>query len=130
MNPDARTLDQLVRDWWMEGASDSRLASILDLSVSAEIPSILPLARALVVLERVGLAPTLAGRIDQLRQRVAFLLRRIRQIDLLGDLNNEPESLFAVLGDEIADLQGYDSDRMRKARWMHQTSRASAAEAL
>jgi len=114
----------------MEGASDSRLASILDLSVSAEIPSILPLARALVVLERVGLAPTLAGRIDQLRQRVAFLLRRTRQIDLLGDLNNEPESLFAVLGDEIADLQGYDSDRMRKARWMHQTSRASAAEAL
>ncbi|HEY3221768.1 MAG TPA: ribonuclease HIII [Gemmatimonadales bacterium] len=130
MNRDARELDRLVRDWWMEGASESRLSAILDLSVGGQSNSVVPLARSLSILEQANLPHSLLQRVDKLRERIVQLLKRTRQIDALGDLDNEPEVLFAILGDETLAIEGFDSDRIQKARLMHQGSRASAAEAL
>jgi len=130
MNPDARTLDQLVRDWWMKGAEDSRFRAILNLCLTTEPTSVVPLARAVFIIEQATLAPSLTPRLERLRADVACLLDRTRQVDSLGDLDNEPETLFAVLGEEIKAVEDYDADRLRKARLAHQGSKASAAEAF
>lgn len=130
MNTEMRALDQLVRDWWIEGVDDSRFRSILDLALTAEPTSLVQMARALFILEQGTLAPSLAERVAQLRQALSGLVERTRQIDSLGDPDNEPETLFAILGEEVAAIEGFDSDRLRKARLTHHGSKASAAEAV
>jgi ribonuclease HIII len=130
MNTEARALDQHVRDWWLDGAADFRLSAILDLALTTEPVSLVPLARALFILEQAELGPALTERVKTLHNALSPLIERARQIDSLGDLDNEPESLFVVLGDETQAVAGFDSDRLRKARLSYQGSRASAAEAF
>jgi ribonuclease HIII len=92
--------------------------------------SVPPLARALVIIEKANLASSLHKRVDAIRERLSKLVVRTQQIDALGDLDNEPETLFAILGDDSRSITGYDSAGLRKARLGQQGSKALSAEAL
>jgi ribonuclease HIII len=130
MDREARELDQLVRDCWIQGFDNPRLSAVLDLALTARPTSLVPLARAFQILEWAPLAPTLIQRLGLVRSGLAGLVLRENQIHSLGDLDNEPETLFAVFGEELSTLEGYDPDKLRKARLGQQGSRASAAEAF
>ena len=54
---------------------------------------------------------------------------REHQVDDLGNLDNEPQALFDILGDEVATLQGFDTERLRQAR-LSRSDRAESARAL
>jgi hypothetical protein len=128
MNQDARSLDQAVRDWWLRGGDDSLFATILDISLTCEPSSLVPVARALSILENADLQSKLAERVEEIRDRFSELLNRTKQVDALGDLDNEPETLFSVLGDELVGVGGYDADKLRNARLKQHGSRVAAAQ--
>lgn len=130
MDNHARTVEQFVRDWWIDGHAPARLPRILNAAVTVPPTRVLPFARACSILERSRLASSLAERVSALRAKLDALCARVRAIDSLGDMNNEPEVLFAVLGDEASHVRGFDANRIRMARLAHQTSRAAAAQAF
>src|SRR5258707_7791730 len=130
MKTEARELDQLVRDWWLNGEEDKSFERILERALTGNPESLLPFARALQILETKQLRPAILQRIDELRQRLDCLRNREWQIDALGNLENEPQSLFAVLSNEVADLRGFAPETLRRARLAHQESRGRAARAF
>lgn len=130
MKADARELDQLVRDWWLIGKEDKLFQGILDRALTGDPTSLVPFARALQILETQQLRPAIQQRVDELRHRLESRRSRELQVDKLGDLDNEPQSLFAVLNDEVAGLQGFALDSLRRARISHQESRGHAAVAF
>src|ERR1043166_4795661 len=130
MNPDTRALDQKIRDWWLDGSEERRFSSILDVALSGDVHSVVPLARALSIIDCAELAPSLTSRVDGARGHLCHLIERSHQVDALGDIENEPETVFAILGDEVGSLTGYDPDKLRQSRLAHQGSKASAGEAL
>jgi ribonuclease HIII len=134
MNDDAREIDRLLRDWWLERKDDHQFQRILECALKSEtlsrVPSVVPYARAVQVLESRQLRPALKGRLDELRAALHELQQRELQIDMLGDLNNEPQTLFEILGDEASGIKGFASEALRKARLANRESRACAAAAL
>lgn len=102
MNSDGRALNELVLAWWMEGPDDSRLSALLNLALTADSASYVPIARALSILEKAELPPSLSDRVSQLRKGMLGLQSRLHQVDALGDLDNDPETVYAILGDELA----------------------------
>jgi ribonuclease HIII len=130
MKAEARELDQLVRDWWLCGKEDKLFERILERALTGNPESLLPFARALQILETKQLRPSILQRIDELRQRLDCLRNREWQIDALGNLDNEPQSLFAVLSNELVDLRGFAPETLRRARLAHQESRGRAARAF
>jgi ribonuclease HIII len=128
MKADARELDQLVRDWWLTRKDDKLFEKILNRALTGEPTSLIPFARAIQILETQKLGPGLQKRVEDLGQRLDKLRFRETQVDKLGDLNNEPEALFEVLNKDVATLQGFDPDALRRARLpYHQGSRGAAA---
>lgn len=130
MNSEARNLDQLVKTWWLNSQTEELLGQILSQAVSVEIASLTPFARALQILEIQQLRPAISQRIDELRGRLDKLRIREQQIDKLGDLNNNPQILFEILGSEVEQIDRFDPDSLRKARIAHQESRGNAALAF
>jgi len=130
MKTEARELDQLVRDWWLNGEEGKSFERILERALTGHPESLLPFARALQILETKQLRPAILQRVDELRQRLDCLRNREWQIDALGNLDNEPQSLFAVLSNEVADLRGFAPETLRHARLAHQESRGHAARAF
>ena len=129
MKPEALELDHFVRGWCLGSSRNhSLLGRIAQRALTAEPTSLVQFARALYVIELQGGA-TFQARIDELRQKLNGLRVREHQIDDLGNLENEPETLFEVLGDDVAGLQGVDVRRIRQAR-ISQSNRAEAARAL
>jgi ribonuclease HIII len=130
MNDEARDLDRLVRDWWISESRDDLFRLILECAITAQPTSLLPFARALQILETQQLRPTVKARVDELRCALDKLRQRELQVDELGDLNNEPQTLFAILDKDVAALQGFNLDLLRQARLSHQESRGRAAKAF
>lgn len=129
MKPEARELDRLVRDWCLGVSRDSaQVDRIAERALTAEPTSLVQFARALHVLESQG-GGTFRRRVDELRQRLSALRDREHQVDDLGNLENEPETLFDILADDVAELRGFDARRIRQAR-IAQSSRAAAARAF
>ena len=129
MKPEALELDQLVRGWCLDGSRDrGLLVRIAQRALTAEPTSLVQFARALHVIESQS-DTTFRTRIDELRQRLNDLRVREHQIDDLGNLENEPEALFEVLGDDVGRLQGVDVRRIRQAR-ISQSNRTEAARAV
>lgn len=130
MNAEARLLDQCVRDWWLQGRDDLQFRAILDAALSGRPMNVLPFARALAVLRQKDLPASLRSRIGDLDSRLSEMKARQWQVDSLGDLDNEPETVFEILGDELSNLSGYDSERIRRARLAQQGRRSAAAQAV
>ena len=131
MMTNARTLDHLVRRWWLEGANDELFTQILEHAVVvADLSNLIPYARALQILETKPLAAGPQRRVDDYRVRLEQLRLREYQVDAIGDLENEPQVLFEVLGDDAHSVQGFDNHALRQARVTHQESRGQAARAL
>jgi ribonuclease HIII len=129
MRREALQLDRLVRDWSLGISRDqAQLGHIAERALTTEPSSLLQFARALHVLESQS-GGTLRRRIDELRQKLEALRIREHQIDDLGNLDNDPETLFDVLGDDVSELRGFDAKRIRQAR-VSQSSRADAARAF
>src|SRR5438067_5073050 len=129
MKPEARELDQLVRDWCVAASrNEALLGQIAARALTAPPTSVVPFARALHILETQGTA-RFQTRIDERRTQLNALLARENQIDELGNPDNEPQAVFDILGDEVAALQGFDVNRIRQARLAHQ-DRAEAARAF
>jgi len=51
------------------------------------------------------------------------------QVDDLGNLDNEPQALFDILGDDVAALQGFDLGRLQQVR-LSASNRAESARSL
>ena len=120
MKPEARELDQLVRDWCVAASrNEALLGQIAARALTAPPTSVVPFARALHILETQGTA-RFQTRIDERRTQLNALLARENQIDELGNPDNEPQAVFDILGDEVAALQGFDVNRIRQARLAHQ----------
>ncbi len=134
MKADARAIDQLVQDWWLRSpGSDELLQRILERTLPAVPGNLVPFARAMQVLETYGnqFPAALQRRVAELGQRLATLRDREHQVDALGDLDNEPQVLFTILGDdEVAGLQGFDPQKIHRVRLSHTESRAACARAF
>src|SRR5689334_10816325 len=130
MRGNARELDQLVRDWCL-GISSSQdlLPRIAQQAITAETSNVVPFARALQILSAHTQPPKIKERIEQLRYRLETLQKREWQIDDLGSPDNEPELIFDILGDDVADLNGFDLPKIRQAR-MSGTTRAGSVNAM
>src|SRR5262249_15810847 len=131
MRSEARALDQLVRDWSL-GASrnEDLLARICESAVLApEVSSLVPFARALYVLESQKHPPRIQELIQKLRIRLDGLREREFQLDDLGNLNNDPQALFEIRGEDGASLQGFDLGQMQQAR-LAGSNRVESARAL
>jgi len=131
MKPEARELDQLVRDWCLLESSrnDVVLQRIAERTLTVEPTSLVPFARALRVLETQTHPTKIQKRIEELKVRLHNMRVREHQVDDLGNLDNEPQALFDILGDEVATLQGFDAERIRQAR-LSRSNRAESARAL
>lgn len=130
MKPDARELDQRVRDWCLGTSRDDvLLQQISERALTAEPTSLVPFARALRVLETRTHPSRIQKRIEELQVRLQNIRGRENQVDDLGNLDNEPQALFDILGDEAAALQGFDTERLRQAR-LSRSNRAESARAL
>jgi len=128
---EGRKLDQLVRGWWLGTKNDDLIGRILDNALGAEGSSVVPLARALQILEKQSFPPALQTQVEELNNRLGRLRTRERQIDELGDTNNEPAALFKVLANEVSNLQGFDPAALRRASLAHaQDSFSASAEAF
>jgi ribonuclease HIII len=130
MNEEARDLDRLVREWWLNSGTEELFQRILSRAVSAETTSLIPFVRALEILETKQLRPAISQRVSELRLRLDNLRIQEQQIDALGDLNNDPQILFAVLNKEVEQIQSFNPDVLRSARVAHQESRGAAALAF
>ena len=130
MKTDARELDRAVQDWWLSGKHDSLLQRILEKALTGEPTSVVPVARALQVLETRTLGPAMQERVAELRGKLEALQTREAQIDALGDLDNEPQALFEVLQEDVASIQGFALDSLRGVRLPHSDSRGAAARAF
>jgi ribonuclease HIII len=69
-------------------------------------------------------------RVTGLEQRLNALSHRVHQADELGDLDNEPQTLFDILGEDAVGLSKFDPARLRQVRLSHTDSRALAAKAF
>ena len=130
MNSEARSLDQAVRDWWLKGADESRFLSILDLALTASHESVVPLARALFIIDQAVLAPTLMPRVARVRANIERQSNRRKQIGQLADLDSDPAIIFAVLRDELTRVAGFDQETIRRKRLTQQGGKASAGEVV
>jgi len=130
MNEEARDLDRLVREWWLNSGTEELFQRILSRAVSAETTSLIPFVRALEILETKQLRSAISQRVSELRSRLDNLRIREQQIDSLGDLNNDPQILFAVLNKEVEQIESFNPDVLRSARVAHQESRGTAALAF
>jgi ribonuclease HIII len=129
MKPEALQLDRLVRDWCLGVSRDQALLGrIAECALTVEPSSLVQFTRALHVLESQGVG-AFRRRIDALREQLNVLRIREHQIDDLGNHDNDPETLFDVLGDDVAGLHGFDARHIRQAR-VAQSSRAEAARAF
>jgi ribonuclease HIII len=129
MKSEARELDQVVRDWWLRPTPDDALFQrVAERALTSSTTSLVPFARALRILDTRKAPVAIEQRLEELRTRLDRLRVREQQVDDLGNLDNEPLTVFAILGDEPIS-NGFDPERLRSAR-LHQHSRAAAAGAL
>jgi ribonuclease HIII len=124
---EGRKLDQLVRIWWLGTRSEDLVARILDSALGAEGSSVVPLARALQILEKHAFSPKLQTQVQEVDDRLGRLRKRELQLDDLGDIHNEPAALFKILGEDVSNLQRFDPDALRQARHAHAQDRFSAS---
>jgi hypothetical protein len=129
MRPEAHDLDQLVREWWLRNGGEDVVQQLLQTALTIAPTSLVPSSRALAIIERNELAPTLRPRVGSLRDSLNRLRDYEWQLDQLGDWDNEPEAVFEILGDLAANVK-YDPETIRRSRIAHQGSRCSAAGAL
>jgi ribonuclease HIII len=130
MKPEARELDQLVKDWCVGSSRDQTLlARISDRALTGEPTSLVQFARASYVLETQNHPPRILERINELKLRLRTLQAREFQVDDLGNLDNEPQALFDILGDDVAALQGFDLGRLQQVR-LSGSNRADSARLL
>jgi hypothetical protein len=74
-------------------------------------------------------APRIQERIRELQVRLDGLKEKEFQVDDLGNPDNEPRALFDILGDDVANLHGFDLGRINQAR-RSGSNRAESASAL
>lgn len=130
MKGEARDIDQLVRDWHLQPTPDMALFQrIAELALTTEPGNLVPFARALRVLDTGRHPSGMQKRVEELRRRLETLRLREWQIDDLGNLDNDPESLFTILNEDAASLSGFDRVRLNHARLRHD-SRAGASHAF
>ena len=130
MKPEARELDQLVKDWCVGSLRDQTLlARISDRALTGDPTSLVQFARASYVLETQKHPPRILERINELKVRLRTLQAREFQVDDLGNLDNEPQALFDILGDDVAALQGFDLGRLQQVR-LSGSNRAESARLL
>jgi ribonuclease HIII len=127
----ALELDRLVRDWSLRvSQQQSLLQRISECALTAvEVTSLVPFGRALCVLDSQKHPPKIQERIAGLRVRLDVLRDREFQVDELGNLNNEPQALFDILGEDVAGIQGFDLGRIRQAQ-ISGSNGAESARAL
>ncbi|MGI9102548.1 MAG: ribonuclease HIII [Terriglobales bacterium] len=131
MNDDSRELDQLIRTWWLGGRDEGILQEILERTLTCVPANLIPYTRALQILEAMQFGQGVHERLKEARRLIENLRSRELQADSIGDVNNEPQALFAILSDtDIEPLGSFDPEPLRKIRLAHQESRAKAAEAF
>ena len=131
MNSDARHLDGLVQAWAIANKRDDSLfEQIMEAAIKPHPATVIPFARALQLIQARAHSPAMERRVTTLQNSLDALRFRLHQVDDLGDLNNEPQTLFDILGDDAVGLKKFDPVRLRQARLAHSDSRALAANAL
>lgn len=131
MNTEARELDQLVEQLWLQNHGDKLFERVLTRFLNCKPTNIVPLSRAMEMVEREKTGPVMQRRIDAVRSKIEALRLRELQADSLGDLQNEPQALFSLLKpEEVQSIQGFDAEALRRARLSHQESRGRAALAF
>lgn len=129
-----RDLDEHLSHYWLGGGDDADLANNALSAILDEVPTSLFVgARALQLLQRQELPPSLTPRIAVTEAAVSQLAHRARQIDALGDASTPAQALFQVLGDEADGLavNEFDPVVLEKARDVQrQNGRAAAGAAL
>jgi ribonuclease HIII len=131
MKADARHLDQLVREWsLLKPGDDVLFGRILEAALRPTEISLIAFARAFRILETRSHPPAIRKRVERLGERLSALRVREHQVDDLGDLNNEPQTIFDILGSDLTELQEFNPERLRQSRLAHSDSRALAAKAL
>lgn len=117
MKPEARELDWFVQDWFLRNYGNQELfQKIAELAITADTTSLVPFARAMAILEMKNHPPKIRLRLEQLQHRLEDLRKRECQVDELADPDNEPQMIFDVLGDDVANLHGFDLEKMKQAR--------------
>jgi ribonuclease HIII len=113
-------LDEWLLAAWANSDDDQAAGQALQCALSHPPGSAKLTARTLQLAARMWLAEDFSQRVDeQLRPHRQRLVTRLRQIDRIGDPNNEPQVLFAELADEetdAIDFAGFDLDRLRNLR--------------
>jgi ribonuclease HIII len=117
--------------YWQHGCEQDRANQIVQEALREPPASAKTVARALQIAHRLSLAESWRQRVDaELGSRLERLKSRLEQVDVIGELNNDPEILFEALGDEAEtlDLDVFDVQRLRAVRLgVH---RAQAAQNL
>lgn len=131
MSADAQATQMLER-YWQTGGEDTAVAKDLRGLVCTTPPGDAFVAgRCLPVLRALDNPGAWADRVDDYANHVARLVRRLHQIDQLGDPDTEPTAVFEILGDEAdaVDMSSFDAERLTQSR-MGKASRAAAARAF